>query len=233
MSDTKAFDADGAMQREGRGGRRDARRLPQGRGRRCRLPGRRRAINRLISPAEAAISTHKRCEEERHQDRATTRAHAQHLEAEFYKQAVASGAITQPEVRAFATTVGAAHEATHVKTLEGLLGAKGGQEAEVRLRRHRHEPGQVQDDVAGARGHGRGGCAGRDRTCSSGRSSWRALSPAQIERRATRRGSGSSTRSGGLRGTGTSSLPAPKACDKALSEKKVLSAVKKTSFVQG
>ncbi len=39
--------------------------------------------------------------------------------------------------------------------------------------------------------------------------------------------------SGGLRGTGTSSLPAPKAFDKALSEKKVLSAVKKTGFIKG
>ena len=37
----------------------------------------------------------------------------------------------------------------------------------------------------------------------------------------------------GQGGTGTSSLPAPKAFDKALSEKKVLSAVKKTGFIQG
>ncbi len=39
--------------------------------------------------------------------------------------------------------------------------------------------------------------------------------------------------SGGLSGTGAANLPAPKAFDSALSDKKVLAAVKKTGFITG
>jgi rubrerythrin len=48
----------------------------------------------------------------------------EHLEAAFYKEAVASGALTG-NVLAFAQLV-AQHEADHVKTLEGVLGSKAG-----------------------------------------------------------------------------------------------------------
>lgn len=46
----------------------------------------------------------------------------EYLEAEFYTEAVAMGAISNPRVRRFAQVV-AAHERTHVRALEQMLGA--------------------------------------------------------------------------------------------------------------
>ena len=90
----EALDRDGAIGRDGRGGRRHARRLPQAqrhggggfRRRRCVFSG-------FVSPAEAAISTRNRSKKNdiKILNYALT---LEYLESTFYKQAVASGALT-------------------------------------------------------------------------------------------------------------------------------------------
>jgi rubrerythrin len=78
-------------------------------------------VNGLISPAEAAISTHHRSK--RNDVKILNYALTlEYLEAEFYKQALAKGGANgDDEVRFFCTVV-AQHEATHVKTLKHVLG---------------------------------------------------------------------------------------------------------------
>jgi Ferritin-like domain len=74
----------------------------------------------LVSPAEAAISTRRRSK--RNDVRILNYALTlEYLEAEFYAQAIASGALTDPSVVRFARVTGA-HEADHVKTLRSVLG---------------------------------------------------------------------------------------------------------------
>jgi hypothetical protein len=185
----------------------------------------------LLSPAEAAISTHKRSKKNdiKIANYALT---LEYLEAEFYKQALASGAITRGEVRAFAVTV-AAHEATHVKTLKGLLGSKAVKKPKfafgdtVTNEDKFKQTSQVLEDTGVAAYAGQGpNLLQRPLVVA-------ALSIHSVEARhaAWIRYINSS---GGQRGgTSAADLPAPKAFDKALSEKKVLSAVKKTGFIKG
>jgi Ferritin-like domain len=67
----------------------------------------------LVSPVEAAVSTHHRSK--KHDVKIGNSALTlEYLEAELSKRAVASGAITAPELRHFANVTGA-HEAAHVK----------------------------------------------------------------------------------------------------------------------
>jgi hypothetical protein len=74
----------------------------------------------LLSPAQAAISTKNRSKKNdvKILNYALT---LEYLEAEFYRQALASGALTDPVVQGFATVV-ADHEAQHVAALKQALG---------------------------------------------------------------------------------------------------------------
>ncbi len=184
----------------------------------------------LVSPAEAAISTHHKSKKNdvKIANYALT---LEYLEAEFYKQAVASGAITQPEVRAFATTT-ASHEATHVKALKGVLGSKAVKKPSfdfgdtVTNQDKFKQTAQVLEDT------GVSAYAGQGPNLLQRPYVKLALSIHSVEARhaAWIRFINSS---GGLSGTGAANLPAPKAFDTALSDKKVLAAVKKTGFITG
>jgi hypothetical protein len=79
-------------------------------------------FNGLISPAEAAISSRKRSKANdiKILQYALT---LEYLEAEFYKQANASGAITDLNLKRFAEVTGK-HEAEHVAALKKVLGKK-------------------------------------------------------------------------------------------------------------
>ena len=186
----------------------------------------------LLSPAEAAISTHKRSKKNdiRIANYALT---LEYLEAEFYKQAIASGAITQPEVRQFAVTV-AAHEATHVKTLKGVLGSKAVKKPKfdfgdtVTNQDKFKQTAQVLEDTGVAAYAGQGpNLLQRPLVVA-------ALSIHSVEARHAawirflNYGGG-----GGTGGGNPANYPAPRAFDKAKSEKKVLGAVTATGFIKG
>jgi hypothetical protein len=171
----------------------------------------------LVSPAQAAISTHKRSK-------------AKYLEAEFYKQANASGALVQPEVKVFASVV-AQHEATHVKTLKGALGSKAVKKPKfdfgetVTNQDTFKATAQVLEDT------GVSAYAGQGPNVLQRPYVKVALSIHSVEARhaAWIRFINSS---GGLRDGNVSSYPAPRAFDKAASEKAVLKAVTGTGFIQ-
>jgi hypothetical protein len=79
-------------------------------------------LNGLLSPAEAATITWAR-KRSKSNDRkiANYALTLEYLEAAFYKQAVESGALTDPDVVRFAKTVGG-HEQAHVNAFKQLLG---------------------------------------------------------------------------------------------------------------
>src|SRR4051794_19852008 len=79
-------------------------------------------FNGLISPADAASIVWTKKRSKKNDARIANYALTlEFLEAAFYQQAVAGGALTDPEVLTFAKTV-AAHEQAHVDTLKSVLG---------------------------------------------------------------------------------------------------------------
>jgi hypothetical protein len=180
----------------------------------------------FVSPAEAAISTHRRSKKNdvRIANYALT---LEYLESEFYKQANASGALTQPEVKVFASVTGA-HELAHVKALKALLGSAAVKKPKfdfadtVTNQDKFKQTAQVLEDTGVAAYAGQGPNLLQRPVVKA------ALSIHSVEARhaAWIRFINSS-------GTGSSAnLPAPRAFDKALGEKTVLKAVGKTGFIQ-
>ena len=153
----------------------------------------------------------------------------EYLEAEFYKQAVAGGALTQPEVKLFASVV-AGHEATHVKTLKHVLGSHAVKKPKfdfgntVKDQNLFKQTSQVLEDTGVKAYSGQATHIFQPAVVKA------AVSIVTIEARhaAWIRYINSS---GGLR-VGGNALPAPHAFDTALSEKQVLAAVKKTKFIK-
>jgi hypothetical protein len=183
----------------------------------------------LVSPAQAAISTSKRSKKNdvKIANYALT---LEYLEAEFYKQANASGALVQPEVKVFGSIV-AQHEATHVKTLKGALGSAAVKKPKfdfgetVTNQDMFKQTAQVLEDT------GVSAYAGQGPNLLQRPFVKLALSIHSVEARhaAWIRFINSS---GGLLNGKVSNYPAPKAFDMALSDKAVLKAVGKTGFIQ-
>jgi Ferritin-like domain len=185
-------------------------------------------FNGLISPAHAAklISSKRRSKgnDVLILNYALT---LEYLEAEFYKQANASGALTQPEVKTFASVV-ADHEATHVKTLKGVLGSAAVKKpkfnfgATVTNQDMFKQTAQVLEDTGVKAYSGQATHIFQPAVVKA------AVSIVTIEaRHAAWIRFINSSGAGALK-----NLPAPKAFDTALSEKQVLAAVKKTKFIK-
>ena len=188
----------------------------------------------LVSPAEAAISTHHRSKKNdvKILNYALT---LEYLESEFYAAALAGGSLKmEPHVQTFASVVHA-HEAAHVKLLKSVLGSKAvkkpkfdfGETVTRRAPTSRSSPdppGLRLCLVSRARS-----CV--DRLLSQGRVVKAALSIHSVEARhaAWIRYINSD---GGLRG-GTANSPAPNDTDAPKTEKSVLKAVKGTGFIKG
>jgi Ferritin-like domain len=183
----------------------------------------------FVSPAEAAISTSRRSKKNdvRIANYALT---LEYLESEFYKQANASGALTQPEVKVFASITGQ-HEAAHVKALKALLGSAAVKKPRfdfgdtVTNEDKFKQTAQVLEDTGVAAYAGQGPNLLQRPIVKA------ALSIHSVEARhaAWIRFINSS---GGLRNGTVGNYPAPRAFDKALSEKAVLKAVTGTGFIQ-
>ena len=184
----------------------------------------------LISPAEAAIATRKRSKKNdvKIANYALT---LEYLEAEFYKQAVAGGAIVQPDIRHFANVVGA-HEAAHVKALREVLGSKAVKKPTFDFGDAITNQDKFQTTAQVLEDTGVAAYAGQGPNLLQRPLVKAALSIHSVEARhaAWIR----YINSGGGRGSGKAAeFPAPRAFDRALSEKKVLAAVTATGFIKG
>ena len=183
----------------------------------------------FVSPAEAAISTNHRSKTNdiKIANYALT---LEYLEAAFYKQADASGALAQPEIKVFASVV-PQHEAAHVKALKQVLGSKAVKKPKfdfgetVTNQDKFQRTAQVLEDTGVAAYAGQGPNL-LQRPCVKA-----ALSIHSVEARhaAWIRYINSS---GGLRVGRPATSPRRKAFDAALREKAVLKAVTGTGFIR-
>jgi Ferritin-like domain len=186
----------------------------------------------LVSPAEAAISTRHRSKKNdvKIANYALT---LEYLEAAFYKQAVAGNAITQPALRHFANVVGQ-HEAAHVKALKQALGSKA-------IKSPKFDFGDTVTDEAKFRqtaqtleDTGVSAYAGQGPNLLQRPLVKAALSIHSVEARHAAWIRYLNFGGGGDTGGGNAAnYPAPRAFDRALSDKKVLAAVGATGFIQG
>ena len=184
----------------------------------------------LVSPAEAAISSRRKSK--RNDIRILNYALTlEYLEAEFYKRANASGALTQPEVKVFADVTGK-HEAAHVSALRSVLGSAAVKKPKfdfgdtVTNQDKFKQTAQVLEDT------GVSAYAGQGPNLLQRPLVKAALSIHSVEARhaAWIRFINSS---GGLRLGETKNLPAPRAFDVAKSERQILKAVGATGFIEG
>jgi hypothetical protein len=183
----------------------------------------------LVSPVEAAISTHHRSKKNdiKIGNYALT---LEYLEAEFYKQAVASGAITAPELRHFANVTGA-HEAAHVKALRQVLGSKAVKKPTFDFGDTVTNEGKFRATAETLEDTGVAAYAGQGPNLLQRPLVKAALSIHSVEARhaAWIR---FLNHAGGVNRP-ASQFPAPRAFDRPLSEKKVLAAVTATGFIKG
>ena len=182
----------------------------------------------FASPAHAAISTKNRSKKNdvKILNYALT---LEFLEAEFYKQANASGALKDQQVRTFAQITGQ-HEAEHVKALRAALGSKAVKKPsfdfgdtvtdEFKFK----QTAQVLEDTGVSAYAGQGPNIFQRPVVQA------ALSIHSVEARHAAWIRFINSDGGLVRGTGAD--PAPRAFDKALSEKAVLKAVTGTGFIQ-
>jgi hypothetical protein len=180
----------------------------------------------LVSPAEAAISTRKKSK--RNDVRILNYALTlEYLEAEFYAQAVASGALTNPTVLRFARVTGY-HEAQHVDALKSVLGRdavkKPGFDFKdtVSNQDKFRVTAQVLEDTGVAAYAGQGPNISQRAVVKA------ALSIHSVE---ARHAAWIRFINGG--GGADEGLPAPEAFDLPKSEKAVLKAVQETGFLAG
>jgi hypothetical protein len=225
-----AFDADGAIQEtaEAAGATR-ADFLKKGAGAGAGFLAGGVLFQGLLSPAEAAISTHKRSKKNdiKIANYALT---LEYLEAEFYRQAVTSGMIVKPDLRQFANIV-AQHEAAHVAALKKLLGSKAIKKPSFDFGDTVTNEDKFRVTASVLEDTGVAAYAGQGPNLLQRPLVVAALSIHSVEARHAawiRYLNGN----GGLNSNMASESPAPRAFDRALSEKKVLSAVTKTGFIK-
>ncbi len=186
----------------------------------------------LVSPAEAAISTRNRSKKNdiRIGNYALT---LEFLEAEFYKQAVAGNAITQPALRHFANVVGQ-HEAAHVKALKQVLGSKAVKKPSFDFGDTVTNEAKFRQTAQTLEDTGVSAYAGQGPNLLQRPLVKAALSIHSVEARHAAWIRYLNFGGGGDTGGGNpANYPAPRAFDRALSEKKVLAAVGDTGFIKG
>jgi len=186
----------------------------------------------LVSPAEAAISTRNRSKKNdiRIGNYALT---LEFLEAEFYKQAVAGNAITQPALRHFANVVGQ-HEAAHVKALKQVLGSKAVKKPSFDFGDTVTNEAKFRQTAQTLEDTGVSAYAGQGPNLLQRPLVKAALSIHSLEARHAAWIRYLNFGGGGDTGGGNpANYPAPRAFDRALSERKVLAAVGDTGFIKG
>ena len=189
-------------------------------------------LSGLVSPAEAAISTRHRSKKNdvKIANYALT---LEYLEAEFYRQAVTRGGITQPALRHFANVV-ANPEASHVKALQLVLGSKAMKEPRFDFGDTVTDEGKFRQTAQTLEDTGVAAYAGQGPNLLQRPLVKAALSIHSVEARHAAWIRYLNFGGGGDRGAGNAGqFPAPRAFDRAKSEKRVRSDVKSTGFIKG